>query len=98
MLELLYKSPDSDGCILKIDEGLFYYGNGLFGVFAWSPEVFLRFEPYIEPAKKGDQIPEQVLDFLEVYADKAAEEMGKAAEKAGTNMVQVVIDSHGNVR
>ena len=98
MLELLYKNPDSDGCIVKIDEGFYYYGKGLSGVFAWSPNVFLRFDPYFEPAKKGDPIPEQVLDFLEVYADKAAEEMSKAAEKMGTDKVQVAIDSHGNVR
>lgn len=98
MLKLLYKYPESDYSIVKIDEGFYYGGNGLSGGFAWTVELFLKWEPYIERAKENDPIPEQVLDFLEVYADKAAEEMGKRAEERGTNKVAILIDSHGNVK
>ena len=76
---------------------MYYYGDGTRGIFARSPEVFLRFEPYIEAAKEGDRIPDRILDFLNTYSDKAADVMAENAKRRRTVKVQVRIDEEGKV-
>ena len=96
-MQLLYKYPEGEGSIVKIDEGFYYFGEGSWGVFAWTPEVFLRFEPYIEAAKEGDRIPDQVLDFISSHAEQAADAMAQRAKEKRTDKVQVTIDPEGNI-
>lgn len=97
MLELLYIYPNG-GCIVKLDEKLYFFGTDTEGYFGWTPDLWLKDDPNIPKAKKEDRIPDGVLDFLEAHADASVEQMANIAKKAKTYKICIHVDGHGKVR